>query len=82
MTTSEISDKIHDILSEQLGLNKPEIDPDKTWEDHTADSLDEVEIVMAIEKEFSLQIEDEDAERLAKMPINEGVLWIEAQLSQ
>lgn len=82
MTTSEITDKIRDILCEQLALNPTEIDTSKTWEDHTADSLDEVEIIMAIEEEFSLDINDEDAERLAKLPVSEGLLWLATQLAQ
>jgi acyl carrier protein len=82
MNTSEITDKTRDILSEQLGADPAEFSTEKTWADYGADSLDEVEIVMAFEEEFGLDIGSEDSERLAKMPISEGILWLESQLAQ
>lgn len=82
MTTAEITDKIKAILCEFLGTEHTEFSIEKTWADLGADSLDEVEIVMDVEEEFGIDIDDEDAERLAKMPIAEGILWLEAQLAQ
>ena len=59
----EIQDKIIKIISEQLGKDETEINMNSNFiEDLDADSLDTVELVMALEEEFDLEIADEDAE--------------------
>jgi len=79
MTTKEITAKLEIILEEQLGVSLP-IVHSKTWKELGADSLDDVEIVMAVESDLDLTINDEDAERLAKMPVAQGIQWLEMQL--
>ena len=58
-------EKIKGILIEQLGVNEDEITMDSSLTDDLgADSLDLVELVMALEQEFDIEISDEDAERM------------------
>ena len=61
-----ISSKVKDIIMEQLGIDDPaKIKPEASFiDDLGADSLDIVELVMAMEEEFDLEIPDEDAEKL------------------
>ena len=60
-----IFDKIREILAEQLGADAEDITMDTNiMKDLEADSLDVVEIIMAIEDEFEIEIPDEDAEQL------------------
>ena len=63
-----IFDKIKDIIVEQLGIDEEEIQIDSSFvDDLGADSLDIVELIMAMEEEFSLEIPDEDAEKLVSV---------------
>ena len=57
-------DKILDIVAWQLGVKKDKLDRGKSFIDLGADSLDHVELVMAIEEEFEICIFEEDAERI------------------
>jgi acyl carrier protein len=58
--------RVHALISESLGVSDGEIVPAASFiEDLGADSLDIVELVMAIEKEFDIEISDDDAERIA-----------------
>ena len=60
-----IEPKIKKIIEEQLGVEGDRIKPDASFiDDLGADSLDIVELVMAMEEEFDLEIPDEDAEKL------------------
>lgn len=60
-----IFDKIKNIISEQLGVEKDEITMDSSFiDDLGADSLDIVELIMALETEFDIEIPDEDAEKV------------------
>ena len=60
-----VEDKIKEIIIEQLGVAAEEVVPEASFiDDLGADSLDIVELVMAIEEEFGLEIPDEDAERM------------------
>ena len=60
-----LEDKVRDIIVEQLGVNKEQVVPTASFiEDLGADSLDNVELVMAFEEEFGAEIPDEDAEKL------------------
>jgi len=57
--------RVKEIIVEQLGVNADQVTPDaKFIEDLGADSLDTVELVMALEEEFGHEIPDEDAEKL------------------
>lgn len=61
-----ILDKVRDIISEQLGIDPEEIKMESSFvDDLGADSLDVVELIMALETEFDLEIADEDAEKVA-----------------
>ena len=60
-----IEDRVKKIVSDQLGKSVDEIQSDSSFvDDLGADSLDTVELVMALEEEFSTEIADEEAERL------------------
>ncbi|TAE60853.1 MAG: acyl carrier protein [Nostocales cyanobacterium] len=57
--------KVQDIVSEQLGVEEEKVQPQASFtEDLQADSLDLVELVMAFEEEFGVEIPDEDAEKI------------------
>jgi acyl carrier protein len=65
MAEKTIEQRVKDIIVEQLGVNADQVTPDaKFIEDLGADSLDTVELVMALEEEFSIEIPDEDAEKI------------------
>ena len=60
-----VEERVNEIICEQLGVEEDDIDPGKKFiEDLGADSLDTVELVMAFEEEFDLEIPDEDAEKI------------------
>jgi acyl carrier protein len=60
-----IQEKVKDIIVEQLGVNPEQVTPEaKFIEDLGADSLDTVELVMAFEEEFGIDVPDEEAEKL------------------
>ncbi|MDP8275523.1 MAG: acyl carrier protein [Candidatus Euphemobacter frigidus] len=61
----DVSKKVKDIIVEQLGVNPDEITPEASFiDDLGADSLDTVELVMALEEGFGIEVPDEDAEKL------------------
>ncbi|MGB0909442.1 MAG: acyl carrier protein [Nitrospirales bacterium] len=61
----EVQDRIKKIIAEQLGVEEEEVIPEaKFVDDLGADSLDTVELVMALEEEFDVEIPDEDAEKI------------------
>ena len=65
MAEKTIEEKVKDIIVEQLGVNPEQVTPQASFiEDLGADSLDIVELVMAFEEEFSVEVPDEDAEKL------------------
>lgn len=62
---SAVEEKVKAIVAEQLGVNESEVTPDASFlEDLGADSLDIVELVMALEEEYDLEISDEEAEKI------------------
>ncbi len=64
-STEEIMGKVKKIISEQLGVDEGEITNESHFiDDLGADSLDTVELVMALEEEFGIEIPDEDAEKI------------------
>ena len=72
-----VADKVKSIIVEQLGVDEEEVTPDASFvDDLGADSLDTVELVMAFEEEFSIEIPDEDAETITR--VKEAVEYIEA----
>ena len=63
-----VADQVKKIIVEQLGVDEDEVTPDASFvDDLGADSLDTVELVMAFEEEFSIEVPDEDAEKLQKV---------------
>ncbi len=77
MATTE---KVKEIIAEQLGVKKEEVTNDaKFIDDLGADSLDTVELVMALEEEFGVEIPDEDAEKMAT--VGEAIKYIEQKAS-
>lgn len=65
MSDKTIEEKVKDIIVDQLGVNAEQVVLDaKFIEDLGADSLDTVELVMAFEEEFSIEVPDEEAEKL------------------
>jgi acyl carrier protein len=60
-----LEDRVTEIIAEQLGVSKEEVVPEASFiDDLGADSLDIVELVMAMEEEFDIEIPDEDAEKI------------------
>lgn len=59
-----ILEKVKFIITEQLGVEEEAITPTTSFEDLNADSLDIVELIMAFEEEFDLEIPDEDVEKI------------------
>ena len=71
-----VQDKVKSIIAEQLGVKPEEVtDQAKFIEDLGADSLDTVELVMALEEEFGIEIPDEEAEKLAT--VGDALRYIE-----
>ncbi|MQY59912.1 MAG: acyl carrier protein [Clostridia bacterium] len=76
LSKDDIASKVKEITSEQLGVDESQITPEaKFVDDLGADSLDTVELVMALEEEFDLEISDEEAEKLTT--VNRVVSYIE-----
>jgi acyl carrier protein len=65
MSEQDLQEKIVGVIAEKLGVAADQCKPEAAFvEDLGADSLDQVELVMALEDEFELEIPDEDAEKL------------------
>ncbi len=63
-----VEEKVKEIIAKQLGVNPAEVTPEASFvEDLGADSLDTVELVMAFEEAFNIEIPDEDAEKIMKV---------------
>ena len=75
---SSIADKVKEIVVEQLGVSEDQVTPEaKFIEDLGADSLDQVELVMALEEKFGADIPDEDAEKLTI--VGDAIKYIESK---
>jgi acyl carrier protein len=71
-----VADQVKKIIVEQLGVDEEEVTPDASFvDDLGADSLDTVELVMAFEEEFGIEIPDEDAEKITR--VKEAIEYIE-----
>ena len=71
-----VQDKITEIIVEQLGVKPEEVIPEAPFvDDLGADSLDTVELVMALEEEFGIEIPDEDAEKI--QTVGDAIRYIE-----
>lgn len=62
---ASIEERVKQIVAEQLGVDDAQVTPEASFmDDLGADSLDTVELVMALEEEFDIEISDEDAEKI------------------
>jgi acyl carrier protein len=76
---SSVEERVRKIVVEQLGVKEEEVTLDASFvDDLGADSLDTVELVMALEEEFETEIPDEDAEKITK--VKEAVDYVNAHL--
>ncbi len=74
-----IQERVFTIIAEQLGVKPEKIIPEANFvDDLGADSLDTVELVMAFEEEFNLEISDEDAEKMEK--VKDIVAYLEKRI--
>ncbi|HCP06088.1 MAG: acyl carrier protein [Verrucomicrobia subdivision 6 bacterium BACL9 MAG-120924-bin69] len=81
MSEKPIEQKVKDIIVEQLSVNAEQVTPEaKFIEDLGADSLDIVELVMAFEEEFGVEVPDSDAEKL--LTVGDVVKYIEDKQSK
>ena len=81
LTREEILGKVKTVVVEQLGVSEEEVTEEASFTDDLgADSLDTVELVMALEEEFSTEIADEEAEKLTTVALT--VNHIEKSLAQ
>ena len=75
---SSVAEKVKKIVVEQLGVSEDQVTIDaKFIEDLGADSLDQVELVLALEEEFGSDIPDEDAEKMTT--VGEAIKYIESK---
>ncbi len=73
-------EKIKSIIAEQLGVKPEEVTPGASFvDDLGADSLDTVELIMALEEEFNIEIPDEDAEKMKT--VGDAIKYIEEKAS-
>jgi acyl carrier protein len=75
----DIFAKIRTLISEQLDIDEEKITSETTFEDIEADSLDVVELVMALEEEYDLEIADEEVEKIKT--VGDVVSYIEKHIS-
>jgi acyl carrier protein len=79
MTTGSVEEKVKDVIGEQLGLAKGDLSNEASFiNDLGADSLDTVELVMALEEEFGIEIPDSDAEKMTT--VGDAVRYIEEKV--
>jgi len=75
-----VEEKVKSIIAEQLGVKAEEVTPGASFiDDLGADSLDTVELVMALEEEFGIEIPDEDAEKMST--VGDAIKYIEDKAS-
>ena len=74
---STIEDRVNKIVVEQLGVAEDQVTPDASFvDDLGADSLDTVELVMALEEEFDTEIPDDEAEKITT--VKQAIAFIQA----
>jgi acyl carrier protein len=75
-----VAEKIKQIVSEQLGVDEAEVTPTASFvDDLGADSLDTVELVMAFEEAFDIEIPDEDAEKIRT--VQDAIAYVEKKVA-
>ena len=79
MAASGVEGKVKQIIVEQLGVEESEVTPTASFiDDLGADSLDTVELVMAFEEGFEIEIPDEDAEKI--QTVNDAITYVETHV--
>jgi acyl carrier protein len=79
-SAEEIAERIKSIIVEQLGVGLDEVTPEASFiEDLGADSLDIVELIMALEEEYDMEIPDEDAEKI--QTVEDVISYIQSKQS-
>ena len=74
---ASVTERVNNLVVEQLGVNAEQVTPEATFvDDLGADSLDTVELVMAFEEEFDMEIPDEEAEKIVS--VGKAIEYIEA----
>ncbi len=77
---SSVEERVKKIVAEQLGTNIEQVTPEASFvDDLGADSLDTVELVMALEEEFDCEIPDEEAEKITT--VKQAIDYVNAHLS-
>jgi acyl carrier protein len=72
----EVVEKVKQLISEQLGVDEAEVTPSASFvDDLGADSLDQVELVMALEEAYDLEISDADAEKI--LTVQDAISYVE-----
>ena len=78
---ADVGQKVRAIIAEQLGVKPEEVTDSASFvDDLGADSLDTVELVMALEEEFGIEIPDEDAEKMTS--VGEAVKYVEEKANK
>lgn len=76
----DVYSKVKEIIVDQLGIEEEDVAPDASFiDDLGADSLDIVELIMALEDEYSIEIPDEDAEKMET--VGDAIKYIEDRLA-
>lgn len=80
MGSKDVLRKVKEMVAEQLGVDEDDVTPESSFiDDLGADSLDIVELIMALEEEFDLEIPDEDAEKI--VTVADAVNYISERMS-
>ncbi|HDQ40404.1 MAG TPA: acyl carrier protein [Desulfonatronum sp.] len=75
-----VEEKVKKIIVDQLGVSADQVTPDATFvDDLGADSLDLTELIMAMEEEFGVEIDDEDAQKMTK--VKDALAYIQSKVS-
>lgn len=78
---SAVEEKVRQIICERLGVSEEEVTPEASFlEDLGADSLDIVELIMALEEEYDIEIPEEETEKIRT--VQDAINFIEARIAQ